>query len=281
MQISLVAEMSSYQQQRKRSSLESIRQSLTRRFDELRTSLAFFTRLPVALRRPLLPADSTKLFQNSFWAAPIAGLIVGLIALVGAWTVNALSLPALSAVLALSVATAITGGLHEDGLADLADACGGGSKAQRLEIMKDSRVGSFGVCALILWFLAAFICLEALAAAKVLMPVLVWTAIVSRGLLPTALRLIPSGSTNGIAQQAKGTSWLTVAFAMIFCGLSTAVTGYWLALMVVVIAQLCLYLLAWRLIGGATGDVFGAAQKIGELAGYLALVGMVSQGTIA
>jgi adenosylcobinamide-GDP ribazoletransferase len=110
-------------------------------------ALAFFTRLP--LRR----GDGAPLDMNRIaWAAPVAGAIVGVVGAGVLAATEVLGLPRLiSAGLATAALIAVTGALHEDGLADTADGFGGGATRERkLEIMRDSRIGAFGAVALAL-----------------------------------------------------------------------------------------------------------------------------------
>ena len=91
-------------------------------------------------------------FAEAIWAAPVAGAVVGLVAgaafAVAAWFGLP---PSLSAIVALAAAILVTGSLHEDGVADIADGFGGGNTRERkLEIMRDSRNGTFGVVALVM-----------------------------------------------------------------------------------------------------------------------------------
>ncbi|MBO0718105.1 MAG: adenosylcobinamide-GDP ribazoletransferase, partial [Rhizobiales bacterium] len=117
------------------------------RTEEFKASLAFSTRLP------LVPTSPTaKAVANAAWAFPVTGLVVGLIGALVYVLAHRLGLPAWPAA-ALSVAATlvVTGALHEDGLADTADGFGGGDTLQsKLDIMRDSRTGAYGVCALVL-----------------------------------------------------------------------------------------------------------------------------------
>jgi adenosylcobinamide-GDP ribazoletransferase len=117
---------------------------------DVRMAIGFFTRLP--LPSTLLgPADhSAPDFSRAARAVPLAGLVVGLLAGLVLWLADLAGLSTLvAALLAVLAATILTGGLHEDGLADTADGLGAFGRARRLEIMRDSRIGTFGVIALI------------------------------------------------------------------------------------------------------------------------------------
>ena len=117
---------------------------------DLRMATSFVTIFPVASSKPA--ADGA--IARATWALPLAGLLVGL---AGAFAYKVASrfglTPNLAALLALATTTLITGALHEDGLADTADGLGGGrTRDRKLQIMRDSRIGTYGVCALILSF---------------------------------------------------------------------------------------------------------------------------------
>src|SRR5579862_1616236 len=110
--------------------------------DELIAALTFLTRLPTG--RAAANAPLSRLADTS-WAFPLVGLVIGAIGGIAYAIASALALPALAAALIAIAATAlVTGGLHEDGLADTADGFGGGATRElKLEIMRDSRIGTF------------------------------------------------------------------------------------------------------------------------------------------
>ncbi|MAS40306.1 MAG: adenosylcobinamide-GDP ribazoletransferase, partial [Porticoccaceae bacterium] len=118
---------------------------LARRCDEVRLAFMLLSRLPmgrIAAAPPL---------SQSFWAYPLVGAVVGGVTGLVLWGGLALGLPPLAAAaVALGASVTLTGAMHEDGLADTADGFGGGDTVVRkLEIMRDSRLGSYGVLALI------------------------------------------------------------------------------------------------------------------------------------
>src|SRR5215469_4222063 len=115
---------------------------------DLIVALGFYTRLPFPHERANAGADLAR----ASWAAPLAGAVVGAIGALAYALAHAAGLGPLPAAGLTIVATLIvTGALHEDGLADTADAFGAGATPQtRLDIMRDSRIGTFGACALIL-----------------------------------------------------------------------------------------------------------------------------------
>ena len=111
-------------------------------------SIAFCTRLPLVGATPI--AGST--IAKAAWAFPIAGLVVGIVGAVVYALAHRAGVPAWpAAALAVAATLLATGCLHEDGLADTADGFGGGkTREQKLDIMRDSRIGVYGVCALIM-----------------------------------------------------------------------------------------------------------------------------------
>ena len=115
----------------------------------LRWAWAFLTRLPGGAH----PGDDRELGRSVPWF-PIVGAILGALSGTVYWALHGPLGAPLAAVLAVAASAAATGGLHEDGLADTADALGGATRERRLEIMKDSRVGVFGAMALVLSTLA-------------------------------------------------------------------------------------------------------------------------------
>src|SRR5215469_1055652 len=117
--------------------------------DELVAALTFLTRLPLGRARADAPPPS---LADTVWAFPVAGVVIGAIGGIAYAIARGLALPALAAALIAVATTAlVTGALHEDGLADTADGFGGGATREaKLDIMRDSRVGSYGACALTL-----------------------------------------------------------------------------------------------------------------------------------
>jgi len=253
---------------------------------DLAQCIRFYSRLPV----PALPweADPHGLpdFRRMTRVVPLAGLAIGLgPALLLAAALGLELGPWLSSVIAIGALTLITGAFHEDGLADTADGFGGGATPERrLEIMKDSLIGSFGASALIVVFALRIGALATLAdrldPLDAAMVVIV-AAIVSRtaGLLP--LTMLPparhDGASYAVGQPTRQTLWFSAAFATLLAlvlGTSSAWPLEGTLLMVVLPALVggALSRLSSRLIGGQTGDVAGAVQQIGEAAAMIGLL---------
>src|SRR5262245_46539515 len=158
--------------------------------------LGFFTRLPAG-RFGLPEVD----FAQALWAAPIAGAIVGLCGGAAFAIAIWLSLPPLlAAVVALTTVLMVTGSLHEDGVADVADAFGGGhTRERKLEILKDSRNGTFAVVALFMTLLARWAAMAALGGSSFAFVALVAVHATSRALIPPFMNLVAPARPEGLS----------------------------------------------------------------------------------
>ena len=168
-----------------------------RRVNDLKIGFIFLTRLPLAHQMPIAKGE----LSQALWTAPVVGAAVGLLGAAVYGLAQALYLPPLpAAVLAIAATLAVTGGLHEDGLADVADGFGGGATRERkLEIMHDSRIGTFGVCALILSFMLRVAALTNLGDPGLVAAVLVAAHAAGRAPLAAFMRLIPAARTDGMS----------------------------------------------------------------------------------
>lgn len=237
--------------------------------DPLR-ALTLLTRLPIP------GADGTR-EAASAWAWPLVGIVIGTLAAVTAWVALALGLPAAAAAgLALVVAIITTGGLHEDGLADCADGFWGGyTTERRLEIMKDSQIGSYGVLALILGVGMKWVLLTALLEAGWLWPAILIPAILSRGAMAGAMAALPFAREDGLARHVGRPKAKAAILAALVSGLiAVALAGPngLFALALVAAVSLGVARLAQAKIGGQTGDVLGAIQHLTEIAALATLV---------
>jgi adenosylcobinamide-GDP ribazoletransferase len=242
------------------------------RAQELKASLAFCTRLPLARTTP------EKAIAKAAWALPLAGLVVGLIgALVYALS-HRLGLPAWpAAALTVAATLVVTGALHEDGLADTADGFGGGNtRQQKLDIMRDSRTGAYGVCALVLSLLLRVAALASLADTHAVVWALVGSHSAARATMPVLTWLMPPARGDGLSHDAGRPPGESVAAAaaiafvvLLFC-LYPGRAVIAALLLVAVIA-----LMAWlsmRQIDGQTGDVVGALEQVAEIVVLLVAV---------
>lgn len=217
-------------------------------------------------------------------AYPWAGLILGIIAAAAAWAGGWIFGAAGTAVIVIAVRIGITGGLHMDGLADLADGLGGGrDREKRLTIMSDSRLGSFGalallvMCALQIAVLAELMSPQGYGSLSLgaLYPLISAPAL-SRGIIPLMMHLFPSARPGGMGDRNRASaSPAAVISAIISVLLITAffygVAGLILTAVVTGII-LCIAAGISRRLGGLTGDVYGALIETGDL---LALFGIL------
>jgi adenosylcobinamide-GDP ribazoletransferase len=240
--------------------------SLNQLASDLKAAVLFCTRLPIPHAATITGVDIAR----ASWAFPIAGGIVGLIAAGVYWLAGLAGLPSLpSAGLTVAATLVVTGCLHEDGLADVADAFGGHTRERKLEIMRDSRVGTYGACALSMSLLLRAGALASIAAPAVAAPVLVAAHMAARGGMPLFMWLVPPARVDGLAVGVGRPPPVSIVAAMLlgvialFLGLGPAAGLCAAALLAAVLA-----LLAWlciRQFGGQTGDVLGAVEQLGEI----------------
>lgn len=236
------------------------------RAQELKASLAFCTRLPLARTTP------EKAIAKAAWALPLAGLVVGLIgALVYALS-HRLGLPAWpAAALTVAATLVVTGALHEDGLADTADGFGGGNtRQQKLDIMRDSRIGTFGACALAISLLLRWSTIADIAEPRFVALALISANVAARACLPAFMHLVPPARSDGLSSGAgppPGSSVVAAVLLGTLCLLfSFGLTGSVVALLMLVLIGFLLARLASQQFGGQTGDVLGALEQVAEVA---------------
>jgi len=249
-------------------------------------SLGFLSRLPLP-QGWLADADDGlgDSLKTSMRAFPLAGAVLGFLAGLALLIADYLHLPAIvSGLIAVGFLAAMTGALHEDGLGDTADGFFGASTPdRRLEIMKDSRIGTFAALTLVIWtgikvsLLAAIIdragaCYAALA--------LIGAEAASRAAILTVWHGLPSARAGGLADNLGTPKWETLVCA---CAIALAIlvvtiipAGGFVALIKVLIFSIVLLFgfakLCLAKIGGQTGDTLGAAQQICAVAVLLGLV---------
>jgi adenosylcobinamide-GDP ribazoletransferase len=241
--------------------------------DEFLAALTFLTRLPLAITRADAPLPS---LADSAWAFPLVGLVIGAIGGIAYAVAFALGLPALAAALIAVAATAlVTGGLHEDGLADTADGFGGGAtREHKLEIMRDSRIGSFGVIALVVSIGLRTIAIADTGTRWHAFLALIAAHALSRGVLPAALLRLDPARADGLGAGAGRPEQNQVLVALaIALAIAIVATGFRAGLSAAVVAALVAIAISWlaqRQIGGQTGDVLGAIEQGAETAALLA-----------
>ena len=259
------------------------------RIGEFSASIHFLTRLPLPRHEAAGTPGSTATpaaagaagtsgtnLAQAAWAFPIAGFVVGLTGAITYAMADELVLaPWPAAALTLVATLLVTGALHEDGLADTADGFGGGDTCERkLAIMRDSRIGTYGVCALIISLLVRAGAIASLGAPVLVAPALLAAHVGARAALPWVMFLLPTARSDGLSFAAGQPSGTGVAIAgalgflaLLFClGLAHALVA--LVMLAIVVAIVCR--LASREIGGHTGDVLGTVEQVCEIVILLA-----------
>lgn len=246
---------------------------------ELVAAFMLLSRLPVGW---LGQTHSDDAFARSVWAYPIVGATVGTLGAVVYILSARIGLPpSLAAICALTGTVLATGALHEDALADMVDGFGGGrSRARKLEIMHDSRVGSFGALALILSTAVRITAVASIAIPGKVAMALIAAAIVGRGAMIVPLLVLTAARMDGLAAGLGATATtrafvgLVLSAAAPFFLLPTAAAAATTACAIV--AASCLSAIAWRQIGGYTGDVLGAIEVVAECV----VLGLLTTGPI-
>ena len=238
---------------------------LGERSSELKVSIAFSTRLPFA--RPVAGGA----LGLAVWALPIAGILIGAVGALVYALAHRLGLPAWpAAALTIAATLAATGCLHEDGLADTADGFGGGATREaKLEIMRDSRVGTYALCALAMSLLIRTSALASLADPAPVAAALIAAHAGARATMPLLMFFVPPARKDGLSFDAGRPSNERVAAAAIL-GVLILVGSFGLrhAVEVVILLAIVIALMArlsLKQIGGQTGDVAGALEQISEM----------------
>ncbi|MBT5433160.1 MAG: adenosylcobinamide-GDP ribazoletransferase [Alphaproteobacteria bacterium] len=239
-------------------------------FARIRVATAFLTRLPVECPDDVPLARTVAVF-------PLVGAGVGLIGGLAYMLAHWIGLdPWLSAVFAVLTTIVLTGALHEDGIADVADGFGvHGERQRKLDAMRDSRIGAFGVIALVLVLAARIGALAALALPEVALVALIAAGTLSRANVVVAMRMMPLARKDGLGAGAGIPAFTDTVTALILAGaLLFALLFPWTwapALLLGCCAACLMARAARRAFGGQTGDVLGAIQQVTEI-GVLAAV---------
>jgi adenosylcobinamide-GDP ribazoletransferase len=234
---------------------------------EVVAAFQFLTRLPVPASEyaPDLLGRAAKFF-------PLVGLAIGLLAalvhnLAGRWWGTAVG-----ALVTLTFLVLITGGFHEDALADAADGFGGGwTREGVLEIMRDSRIGSYGGIAIGLSLLWRYVLLTNLPEGRFATYLVAAHVLCRWTTLPLSCALAPARIDGAGVAMAQRISKKTLAFgsvltfAIVFACLRSAV---WIPLFTTAVLVLISGWYYRRRLGGVTGDCFGATNQISEIAVY-------------
>ena len=239
---------------------------------DILTAVGLLTRVPV----PYVEHDTTNRPEASTWAYPVAGLVVALLALIVGSVAKWFGLGAeIIAALMLTVMVICTGAMHEDGLADSADGLWGGwTQDRRLEIMKDSRIGTYGVIALVLGLLIRWIALTALVENGVMWAGVIVAAVTSRVPMVALMHLMTNARGKGLSASVGRPDKTTLGYAVIIglavSALFTGLAVIPLFIFLCAISAAC-YAIANTKIGGQTGDILGASQQLAEITALIVL----------
>ena len=241
------------------------------------TAVMFYTRLPV----PRSLEFSGSLLNRATRYFPMIGWVVGGIGAAVFWSLHLIFPKDLAVFISMLTTIIATGAFHEDGFADFCDGFGGGyTREKRLEIMKDSRLGTYGAVGLLGMIGSKFLVLGALPASTI--PLLLISGHAFSRLTPVLIiytsnysRKDASGKSKAVGQRGTWADLIIAAFIALF-------PLVWLPWQVMAAALPLALLITWlfrryidKHIGGYTGDCLGALQQLNELAFYLLILVLV------
>lgn len=238
------------------------------RLAEAVAAFALLTRLPVGL----IPVPWTRELRRAAWAYPLVGAAIGLIGGLTYSVTRGLGVPpALAAIFATMAMILATGGLHEDGLVDAADGLGGKSPEDRLAIMRDHRIGTYGAIALVLSLGIRIGAVAILAEPSLVISALIASGAASRGSATALMAIVRHARDDGLSRSVGLASQqdALIAIALVFA-IAWFALSFGTAFSIVVITlgvTTIVGLLAQARLGGQTGDVLGASCQLAECAG--------------
>ena len=238
-----------------------------------RLAWAFLTRLPGGAH----PRTDRDLGRSVPWF-PLVGAVIGALSGAVYWSLHGPLGAPLAAVLAVAAGAVATGGFHEDGLADTADALGGTTRDRRMEIMKDSRVGAFGVLALVLSTLVRVFAVSSLDAAGGLVALVV-AHMLGRTMGVVLMVTVPAASGTGLGHSYTAhlpRVWTAVAVIVPSAASASLGLPGASSLAAAAAATALVGLVARRAFGGTTGDVLGAVEQVAEMAVLVSAAALVS-----
>jgi len=245
----------------------------------LRSELALFLSATGFLTRLPMPAwvgwAKGRMARASRYFA-IVGALIGLAGGLVWWLAGLIAPPGVAAGLALAALILLTGALHEDGLGDCADGLGGGkTKAKALEIMRDSRIGSYGVLALVLSVGLRWAALAALSPVWGVLALAISGGIGRAMIVPATMLASyarPEGLASDVAAGARASGVMATLITVLVLGLVGGWAGL-LALLLALAISGCFLLYLVRRVGGYTGDGLGAIAQLGEITVMVVLAG--------
>lgn len=256
---------------------ETDRNSLKAWREDIALAIVFLTRIPLRLGFEI----HERALQRALRAFPLIGVLIGAVGGGVLWIATLAGMPLLiAATLGVLAGVLITGALHEDGLGDVADGFGGGQTvSEKLAIMRDSRVGTYGVIAIVFSLVLRIAALGSFEDWFSATGALIAAASLSRLAPLIVISHLNPARTDGLAAQSASPStsvWLQ-GIALALCLFFLAVP-FPMALIVLVVSALALWgfmKLCERQIGGHSGDVCGAAQQVVEVVCLISLAGQI------
>ncbi|HAS28304.1 MAG TPA: adenosylcobinamide-GDP ribazoletransferase [Dehalococcoidia bacterium] len=225
-------------------------------------ALQFLTIIPM----PFKKEPEMREIASSLVFFPIVGLLIGLLLFLANWGLGAVFSPVITATLTLLVWVLISGAMHLDGLADSCDGLAGSTAEKRLEIMKDSHTGAFGVVGISLLLLVKFAAMVSLSGwdweALLLAPVFgSWAMVLS-------ITAFPYARKKGVGQAFKqgATALKLVIASLITLAAAVLLVGWWGIVMMAVICLVTITIGSFfkSRLGGLTGDTYGAVKEVNE-----------------
>ncbi len=235
-------------------------------------ALQFLTRIPVRLRSAPSLAAAVVWFPT---VGALIGAAVGGVA-AGAWHLVA---PVVASGLGVITGLLITGAFHEDGLADVADAFGGGWTVElRPEILKDPRHGTYGVAALCASIVIRVLALGSMPGPAAMFAASVAAHAMARGTAVVLMAAVPLSTHQGLgADYGRSTTWRTATIAGCSAvAIAVLSVGWWIGPLVLAcaVSAVAVGWLARRKIGGISGDVLGACEQVAECAALIVSSGL-------
>ncbi len=242
-------------------------------------ALQFLTRIPIEVkdRRP-------ELGRAVPWF-PVVGAIVGAIVGGAAAALWYGVPPPVAAAVAITLGLLITGAFHEDGLGDTADAFGGGSTVERrLQILKDPRQGTYGVCAICASIVVRVACVAVLPGPAMMFAALVVAAVLGRAAAVVLTATMPPATFDGLgasaaAELGSAAVWISLLVA---AALGAAAVGWWIGplFLAAALTTWVVAALADSKIGGIVGDVLGAAEVVTECVVLVVVTGLARHSSL-
>ncbi len=248
-------------------------------FLDVKQAISFYSIFPI-----ISANHQTPNFNHLALALPFAGLLIGILPALILFILLIIGLPSIiSAIISVAIYAFISGAMAEDAIGDSFDGLFGGKNiAQRLEILKDSKMGTYGIIAIVLYLLVKIFALSALASISALAASLIWlgVSILARSTsLYLMVKLPParkSGASANIGKLNKIPFIIGMIFAtilgFIFIAPFVSIFALILAIIFMFVTSLFWTKICDKLLNGQTGDLIGALQALNEIVVFCAIL---------